>query len=286
MSPAVGFALLSLVFAGIIDVLYRGYSRVPRSRGLFLLGMGLVWAVLQLVAVEVRAEHLAGDAATLGFGVAAGIMLTLSNLLLIESFTHLDVSLGSTIYRLNTVGVVVLSVVFLGEPLGALKLLGIACGIGAAVALYERSGGGPTGRVLALFFAIAVAASLMRASFNVTSKAGLSAGGSATTMMLIAAICWVLGGGVYAVLRERALLGVNRTVVLYAGISGLVVFMVANSLILALSYGEASVVAPIANLSFVVALAISVAIGMEAMTWRKALAVALAACSIVILSRV
>ena len=285
MSPAVGFALLSLLSAGVIDVLYRLYSRELRSRGLYLLGIGMVWGMLQLGVMELRGEHIAGDAATLGFGVAAGIMLTLSNILLMESFTHLDVSLGSTIYRLNTVGVVVLSFLFLAEPMGGLKLLGIAFGVAAAIALYRRGGDGRSSGLLGIFFAIAVLASLMRASFNVTSKAGLSAGGSAATMMFIAAVCWVVGGGLYAVVRERPL-RVDRAMVLYAAVSGVVVFTVANSLILALAYGEASVVAPIANLSFVVALAISVLSGMESMTWRKGIAVLLAACSILILAQV
>lgn len=285
MTPAISFALLSLLFAGIIDVLYRRYSRHPRSRGCYLLGIGIVWGALQLVVVAARGETLSFDAASLSYGIAAGIMLTMSNILLIESFTHLDVSLGSTIYRLNTIGVAILSVMFLGEQMGAVKLLGIACGLAAAVTLYRRGGDETTMRIIGLFFALAVFASLMRASFNVTSKAGLSAGGAADTMMFLAAVCWVIGGGLYAAARERPL-RVDRVMLAYVVGSGLVVFMVANTLILALAYGEASVVAPIANLSFVVALAISVATGMEAMTRRKALAVGLAACSIVILSRV
>ncbi len=44
-----------------------------------------------------------------GYGLIAGPMLVLANILLIESVAHLDISLGSTIYKLNTIGFVVLS---------------------------------------------------------------------------------------------------------------------------------------------------------------------------------
>ena len=47
--------------------------------------------------------------ATVGYGLIAGPVLALANILLIESLAHLDVSLGSTIYSLNTIGFVVLS---------------------------------------------------------------------------------------------------------------------------------------------------------------------------------
>ena len=42
-------------------------------------------------------------------------LLVLANILLIESLTGLDVSLGSMIYRLNTIGVVAISFVLLSE---------------------------------------------------------------------------------------------------------------------------------------------------------------------------
>ena len=49
------------------------------------------------------------DMTTVSYGLIAGPVLVLANILLIESLAHLDVSLASTIYRLNTIGIVVLS---------------------------------------------------------------------------------------------------------------------------------------------------------------------------------
>lgn len=284
-SGAIGFALLSLLFSGVIDVIFKRYSRKERSRGMFLLGMGLVWGLLQYAAMEVTGQPLRVDAYTIGFGLAAGLMVTLSNLLFIESFTHLEVGLGSIIYRLNTIGVVILSFLFLGEGLGAVKLLGIVSGILAALLLYHHRHDHPDPATVNVFFWVVVLASLMRAGFGVTTKAGLALGGQGPTMMLIASGCWVLGGFTYALLRERRV-RVTAKKVGYAVVAGLVVFLVVNTLLAALERGEASIVVPIANLGFIVALGISVATGMERFTLRKGLAIVFASLSIVLLSRV
>ena len=109
----VAFALMSLLFAGILDVIYKRYSRLARSRGMYLMAMGVTFCTLQLLATVALEQPLSFDSTTLSYGLAAGALVTASNILLIESFTHLDVSLGSTIYRLNTIGVVALSWIFL-----------------------------------------------------------------------------------------------------------------------------------------------------------------------------
>jgi drug/metabolite transporter (DMT)-like permease len=284
-SGAIGFALLSLLFSGAIDVIFKRYSRKERSRGMFLLGMGLVWGLLQYATLEFRDQPLSFDAYTLGFGVAAGLMVTLSNLLFIESFTHLDVSLGSTIYRLNTIGVVILSFLFLGEDLGSLKLMGIAFGVVAALLLYHHRHDGTDPTATNLFFWLVVLASLMRAGFGVTTKGGLALGANGSTMMLIAAACWIVGGFGYALLREHRV-RVTAKKIGYAVVAGLVVFLVVNTLLAALERGEASIVVPIANLGFVVALGISVATRMERFTLRKGFAIVCASSSIMLLSRV
>ncbi len=285
MSAAIGFALVSLLFAGINDVVFKRYARKERSRGMFVVGIGIVWGTLQLLALAMQGQHLSATLPTLGFGVAAGVMVTLSNLLLLESLAHLDVSLGSTIYRLNTVGVVILAFVFLGESMNFVKLLGIGFGVIAALYLYRDRPAQIEVHVLSLFFWVAVSASLLRAGFGVTFKAGLSQGAHAPTMMLIGAASWIIGGFCYARLRERRV-RITRKKLGYSAVSGVLVFLIVNSLILALERGEASVVVPIANLGFIIALALSVAMRMERFTINKIIATICAALSIFLLSRV
>ncbi len=284
MSPGALFALLSLLFAGVNDVVFKRYARKTRSRGVYVLGMGIVWTALQILTFNLRDLTLALDGTTLAFGLAAGVFVTLANIFLIESLTRVDVSLGSTIYRLNTIGVVALSVVLLDESLGPMKSLGIAFGIAGVVLLYQRQGRRRDGNVLVLFFGLALLASALRAAYGVTTRAGILQQADPDTMLLLIAPSWILGGLCYAIFREKRL-RLTKKKALYSVGSGVLVFLIANFLMLAVTYGEASVVIPIANLSFIVALLLSVGLKMETLDWRKICAVGCAAASIALLAQ-
>jgi drug/metabolite transporter (DMT)-like permease len=284
MNTAVLYALLSLFFAGLNDLVFKRYAAKARSRGMMIFTIGLVWAGLQSILLLAAGTPLAVDGVTLTYGLAAGVALTLSNLLLIESLTHIEVSLGSTIYRLNTLGVVLLSVLLLGESLGLFKVAGIASGVVAILLLLQAPGAGVDLRLHRLFVALAIFASLLRACYGVVTKAALNQGADGDLLMLIAALCWVAGGAAYAVWREGRFRLSGKKLV-YGAISGLLVTLIVNFLVAAVALGEASVVIPIANLSFVAALLLSVAIGWERLTGRKLSAVACAVISIWLLSR-
>ncbi len=284
MNTAVLYALLSLFFAGLNDLLFKRYSAKARSRGMMIFTIGLVWAALQLILMLGSAAPFAVDGVTVAYGLAAGLALTLSNLLLIESLTHIEVSLGSTIYRLNTLGVVVLSVLLLQESLGLYKVAGIASGVFAILLLLQAPGVGVDLRLHRRFVGLAILASLLRALYGVTTKAALNQGGDGDLLMLIAALCWIVGGAAYAVKREGRFRLSGKKLV-YGVVSGLLVTLIVNFLVAAVALGEASVVIPIANLSFVAALLLSVALGWERLSARKLSAVACAVVSIWLLSR-
>ncbi|GAB4176381.1 MAG: hypothetical protein Kow00100_18370 [Geothermobacteraceae bacterium] len=286
ISSSVFFALLSLLCAGVNDVVFKRYATKDRSRGVYVFGIGLVWAFLQLAYGGLRGFDVVLSETTLVYGFGAGVLLALSNILLLESLTHIDASLGSTVYRLNTVGVVAFSVWFLGESLGWMKGLGVAVGVGAVATLYRPGGQGEaTGRRFKLFFVMVVAAAILRAAYGVVSKAGLNAGASLQQLLILAAGCWVIFGIAYALQREKRFRITGKKAV-YASLSGVLVFLIVNFLLLAIEQGQASVAIPVANMSFVIALLLSAGLGMERLTRRKFAAVAMAICSILLLSRV
>jgi len=284
LTNALYYALISLVAAGCLDVTFKRYSRKTRSRGIYVFICGFVWMIAQLVMFKVNGQTPVFDAKTVSYGIAAGIMIAAANIILIECLTHLDVSLGSTIYRLNTIGVIILSFVFLGEGLGLIKLSGVTLGIVSILLLYGASPHHATSPAIRVFIGAAVVASLCRAIFGVLSKHALDIGADSSTMLLFAALCWVAGGLAYALIRERPI-KITSQKIGYGVVSGLLLTVVAGALIEALKFGEASIVAPIANLSFVIALLISAAMGMERITSRKLIAIALAAGSIVLLAQ-
>jgi len=282
MSQGVYFALLSMIFAGIYDVVCKRYSARERSRGMYVLGIGLTWAVMQLLWMLLKGVPFHLESTSISYGLIAGALLTASNLMLIEGLTHINVSLGSTVYRLNTIGVVILSYLILNESVGFFKLTGIMVGIIAVLLMYGNGKAVNSHVKSVLFFWIVVCASLCRALYGIVSKSGLSAHADAQTMLLLVAVCWVVGGGFYAKVVEKRFI-VTKKKIAYSLLSGFLVFCIVNFLIQGLKTGQASIIIPIANMSFVVALLISAALKIERLTIKNAAAACLAVVSILLL---
>ena len=285
MKSGIIFALLSLIFAGVNDVVFKKYSRKERSRGMYVFGIGIIWTVLQIVSLNIQNISFSYDFVSISYGLVAGLLLTVSNILLLESLTHIDVSLGSTIYRLNTVGVVILSFFVLHEPLGVFKIIGIICGLIAVLILFNKEKNTFQNINFTSFFLIAVAASLIRATYGIVAKMGISSNAEPNIMLLLIALSWIVGGAFYAKLRENRF-KITRKKIIYSIVSGILVFLIVNFLMLALEHGQASIVIPIANMSFVFALLISITLKMELLTLRKCCAVGFAVTSVILLAKV
>jgi drug/metabolite transporter (DMT)-like permease len=284
MSAGVGYALLSLVCAGVLDVVFARYAGGRPVSGAYLVATGAFVILGQSIVLAVGQRPIAWEPTAAAWGLGAGAIALAANALLIESLARLQVSLGSTIYRLNTIAVVVFAVTFLGEALTALKASGVLLGVAGVVLLYQRGGRGPDGRVLAAALWIAIAASLLRAVFGIVAKLGLATGVDPLHFMLYIGMGWTLAAFAYGYVRRTRKTAL-RSVLPYAAASGILICLVASFLMLGLRSGEASVVIPIANMSFVVALLVAAALGMERITVRKMLAVASAATAIALLTR-
>ena len=118
---------------------------------MYVFGCGFVWLVLQLLYFTITDAPIRLDEVTILYGLLTGALLVSANILLIESLTGLDVSLGSMIYRLNTIGVVVMSFMLLAEDVGFIKVLGIGIGIAAILILYTRADDGNAVSIPILF---------------------------------------------------------------------------------------------------------------------------------------
>ena len=284
MSYAVGFALFSLLLTGFNDVLFKRYTTGGRSIGIFVFGVGLLWTLAQWSLAQIQETPIEFNNATLIFGLMAGVFVTISNLLLLESLRHIKVSLGATIYRLNTIGVILLSFVFLNEPFGWFKGFGILIGLIAVLFLYQGEISSSNQKQLLLFVGVAAVASFCRAAFGVSTKAGFLEGADRNSMLLIISSNWIVGGAVYALWRERRF-RITWEKTRFICLSSFLVVGVSNFLMLALQYGDASTVIPIANMSFVIAILLSVALKMETFTTTKMWAMALAVGSILCLAK-
>jgi drug/metabolite transporter (DMT)-like permease len=208
-----------LLFAGLNDVIFKKYSVKAHSQGLYICGIGVVWTFIQALVFILNKESIAHTPATYIFGLIAGLALCLSNVLLLESLKHLDISVGSTIYRLNTIGVVILSVMILNESIDWIKGIGIILGIMAVFILYQPSKRQTEKNRFFAFFVVAIFASFFRAIYGVITKAGISNQANLPTMLMIASSCWIVGGLFYAVVKEKVRHFDLRTSI-YSSISG------------------------------------------------------------------
>ena len=283
MSAGVGYALLSLISAGVLDVVFGRYSRARQVSGVYLVATGLVILIGQTLALAVAGTTPTWNGQAAFWGIVAGVIALLANALLLESLARIPVSLGSTVYRLNTIALVIFAVVLLGESMTTTKLGGIVLGVCAVILLYQRTGHAGDDRIVLVGIWIAVAASLLRATFGIASKIGLATGGDPLLFMLYIGAGWTLAGIGYGLLRPHP--QSTKSILAYAIVSGALICLVASFLMLGLRTGEASVVIPIANMSFVVALLVAAALGMEKITPRKLSAVATAALAITLLTR-
>jgi drug/metabolite transporter (DMT)-like permease len=281
---AIYFALLSLIFGGLNEVVFKRYSARERSRGMMICGVGFVWSLLLSLDVSVRGDSILFNTPTWIYGLVAGISVAIANILLLESLRHMEVSLGSTIYRLNTIVVVILSIVFLNEILSGFKLAGILCGIVAVLLLYHHQNSTGSYTTLKSGLILVIIGALLRAIYGVVTKAGLSAGADPNGLILLSAICWIVSGLLYAVLIEHRY-SITRSKVNYSLVSGLIIYGIVKTLVIALSMGEASVVITIANMSFLVALFVALVMKMEVLSIKKVSAMVFAVSAILLLTQ-
>lgn len=272
-----------MLFSGLNDVIFKKYSVKAHSQGIYVCGIGVVWTFIQAIVVVQGKEVLTYTTATFIFGFMAGLTLCLSNILLLEGLKHLDISVGSTIYRLNTIGVVIISVFVLPESIGWMKGIGIILGVIAVFLLYEPPKLDTKKNRLFIFFVVAISASLFRAIYGVITKAGIIEHADLQLMLLIISSCWIVGGLFYAAIKEK-IQNFDLRTLLYSAISGIMVFLIVFFLTLGLKYGDATIVIPIANMSFLVAIALAVLLRMEYFTWKKGTAMLMASAAIICLS--
>ena len=156
--------------------------------------------------------------------------------------------------------------------------------IAAVWMLHERATYQTLPSGVAVFIWIAVIASALRGIFAIIAKLGMAAGANTDTALLIYAMSWIPAGLIYAIWRENNI-RVTVPKIAYGVISGTFLCMTANFIIFAIARGDVSTVVPIANLSFVVALCLSAAFGMELFTRRKAGALVSATAAIYLLAQ-
>jgi drug/metabolite transporter (DMT)-like permease len=253
--------------------------------------VGIVWSAV-FAGIQIGSGHLKITATAVGWGLLAGTFSALGNYLLVASLRELDAGVGATIYRLNLVVVAIMAVFILDEKMTVIKVLGLL-GAGVAVVLFaerqkNHSHSGLMGKALLL----AITASILRAGMGLSYKLAMISFGKLPAgeiqsqthwFLAIQGLIWVvLGLGVS--IRFEKDFKLTRMNAGFGLLSGSLCCGIVLSLAWALERGNASVIVPITQMSFLVTALISWPLINERFTPRKVTALALAAGAILLLS--
>jgi drug/metabolite transporter (DMT)-like permease len=272
------FALISLAMAGLNDLLFKRQARSAEC-GRYMAIVGVVWTgVFSAAAIFSQA---APTTSSLLWGLLAGSFSALANYLLILSLRKLDASVGATIYRLNMVPAAILALLFLGEELSPYKALGLALGCLAVLVIQsggrrERRHGGIEPALL-----LAITASLLRALMGITYK--LAASAQREWFLAAQGPMWI-GVGLMTRPRGKSRAALAGPDIFLALASGILICGNVFSFSWATQLGDASVVIPISQMSFIVTTLLAQLLMKERMTASKALAIALALAAVLFLS--
>lgn len=281
MSSSILLALLSMASTGVSDFIYKR----AQDRGIVLETYLLVETV-PFSAVALLAGALLGDLyinrVTVLFGLLFGVISFLAIFSFVTSLHRGEAGVNTLIFRLNFILTALLAILFLGEPPTLQKVLGLLLAIGAigAVTLLRRGGSrGSPPQALAL-------ASLAMAFFallNLVFKIGVSEGGNVGWMIPFGASSWAMC--CLVVIARRRDLRFPRNNWLFLPWTGGLKSLAFVALLYALRGGEASIVVPIAQLSFLVTLLLATFILKEPLTGSKVLGLLLAVGAILVFSR-
>ena len=295
---AILLAFCCLGFAAFNDLVFKFFARKERSRGIFIFTVGVVLTVLLFVLSALIMTFLPdwwngywwneNWQATLLWGVICGLCSVVGNIFLIESMSRLSAGVCSTVYRLNLALVVPLAVICFRESPPWYNWIGIALALAAVMAFMpvgekRASAGRP------LDYVMLISAMALRAGMGIGYKYAYDyAGASKMGVQIVNGLAWVVCGLIYYFLRERKRFGargfVDGKMLGYGAGSGVLVTGIIFFMAWSLAQGDASIVLPIQQMSFLATFFLSVAFLKEKVTLRKIAALVCGVAALLLLS--
>ncbi|MFH2068918.1 MAG: EamA family transporter [Candidatus Omnitrophota bacterium] len=284
MNYPVIFALGSMFCAGVNDFIFKRYVSKSRLNGIYLSLTGVIWALVFYTA-SLFSDGLKFNSNTVIYGLICGFFSIVAQVFLLEGLRETDATIGSTIYRLNFVVVIILAPLFLRESLTMFKLGGGLLAIGSALFLSKNNQEQKKHHIYKLsFLFLVIVASILRGLMGFFYKVAINHNVANNTFLLVNACSWILGGLIYASFFERGTF-ISRKIIIYSGISGFLVAGIVLFLLLAVKGGEAIIAVPISQLSFIITSILAVLFLKEEVTMARITGIFFAVGAIFCLSR-
>lgn len=265
--PVIFLALLSMICAAANDFVFKLYARRRGSVGAYLAVIGIIWAFVFTVGLPSWDCLL--DRKTAQWGILSGVFSITANILFVKALVKEDVGICSTIYRLNLVPAAFLAFILFKEPITVPRLTAITAGVAAILLFSWPAGKAISKPVLSASILLIVLASFLRAGMGLSYKAGLLNGGNEYGLLAVNGLIWIVGGTICHFVVDREKWRIPSSVLSYGGLSGALVCGIVLFMMLALKYGDASLVLPVTQMSFALTALAGVVLMKEPLTARK-----------------
>ena len=284
MTPGAWHALGAMLLFGIADLIYKRAALAGVRAPQFLAVQAWCYAPA-MMAYGVATRTLAFTPAA-WWGALAGLLVYLGLFNFARSLQAGSVSVNAPIFRLSFTVTAALAIGWLGEPLTAFKVAGLAAALAAVWLLLAApaAGDGHPRHARRSSLLQVLAAMLLIGIANLVYKIGVRDGATPATLLfgqaavfvtLATAVPWLGAGG----LKPPAAAWRHAPVTAALFFGGFLL------LLEGLTRGEASVLVPIAQMGFVVTAALGFAVLRETLTLRKAAGLAAALAALACLAR-
>ena len=275
--PYIWFALLAMVLYGVADFAYGSAARkgvsaatMTSSQACFVLPATGVWAWVEDTYIWTRPTLL---------GLAAAILIFFGFWAFMRSVRLGEASISTPIYRINFVITALIAIFFLGEPMTLRKGIGFLLA-GASIFFISNFRIAETelhGRGGSIFWALAAMCAV--GLLNIVYKLGVANGVSPAMFLHSQAVFFINIAFGFAYLTQGGP-RFSRTGWAHSFTSGVSFTVGIIAFLTAFQTGQASVVTPIVQLSFVVSVLMATWWLSERFTARKLAGLALAAATI------
>ena len=275
---ALVFAFCCLCCSALNDFIFKLFADRPMSRGIFF---SLIGVILAVVMAPFAVWQFSGTA--FFWACAASLFSIVGNVLLIEAMGHLSAGICSTVYRLNLIFVVPGAMLIFGERLSPPQLWGVLAAV-AAITLFSWSTLKSRKKASLFGMVLIVSASLLRAGMGLAYKQALICLMDEFALVCINGLFWVVGGIIYARLKDGKVKLPDLSTIGFSAASGLFVVGITFFMAKMLRYGAAGVVLSIAQMSFLGTLLLSVIFLKEKLEKFKVAGIVCGAAAILLLS--
>jgi drug/metabolite transporter (DMT)-like permease len=284
MAEGVVLALGAMVFYGLADLVYKRAAAAGVQAHHFLMVQAFCFAPGIILYGLITGTLAPGKGMLWGMG--AGLLMFIALYNFARSLARGAVSINAPVFRLSFALTAALAVLLLGEPLTAWKLAGLAAALAAVWLLLAggESGQPPERRVSRSSLVQVLVATAAMAVVNLFYKLGTLAGGSPATVLAGQASVFIVLATGFAWTTDRGIRP-SRTSWSHAPVAAVLLLFATVMLLAGLTRGEASVLVPVAQMSFVVTAALGLILLREPFTLRKAAGLLFALAALACLAR-